>query len=70
MVWKERKKAIHGSRWKYPVLALFLVVFLVLVNLLVLSATVDPVIPVLLIVVILLLIPVAIFVLDLYFCEV
>ncbi len=67
---KETKEAIHGNRWKYAVLGFLFLVFVVLFQLLVLSASVDPVIPVLILIAIFLLVPVAIFVIDLYFCEV
>lgn len=67
---KEYKEAIHGNKWKYAVLAFLLLVFIVLFELLILSVSVDPVIPVLILIAILLLIPVAVFAIDLYFCEV
>ena len=68
-VWKGYKLAIHGTRWKYAVLALLVAVFFILVKLLLVSAALDPVIPVLIIIAIFLLLPVAIFIIDLYFCE-
>jgi len=69
MVWKERKEALHSSRWKYGVGLAFILIFSFLVWLLILTASFDPVIPILIIILIILLIPVAVFVIDLYFCE-
>ena len=69
MVWKEKRHAEHGTRWKYAVAALFAVVFLALIELLIITAPLDPVIPVLIIIAILALIPLAVFVIDTYFCS-
>lgn len=67
---KDYKEAIHGNRWKYAALGFLLLVFLVLAILLIITAPIDPVMPVLIIIAIILLVPAAVFVIDLYFCEV
>lgn len=68
MVWREKRTVEHGTRWKYAVATLFVIVFLVLIELLIITAPLDPVIPVLVIIAIIGLIPVAVFVVDIYFC--
>ena len=68
MVWREKKFVEHGSRWKYGVVALFVLVFVFLFWLLSATLSFDPVIPVLILILIVALIPVSVFVIDLCFC--
>lgn len=71
MVWQERKDVIHGGkrRWKILSLAVIFLIFVVLVKLLIISVSLDPVIPILIAAAIILLIPVAVFIIDLYYCD-
>ncbi len=65
-VWKDRREAMHGSKWKFAVLALFVLIFIVLIQLLIIVSSIDAVLAVLVIIVILLLLPIAVFVMDYY----
>ena len=68
-VWQERRDVLHSSRWKYGVGLALILIFFILVEIVIITAPIDPVIPVLAIIAIIILLPVTIFVIDLYFCE-
>ena len=65
----DRREVLHSSRWKYGVAIALILVFCILVELLIITSSFDPVIPALIIILIIALIPVTIFIIDLYFCE-
>ncbi len=70
-MWKSRREALHGGkrRWKILSLVAIFLVFALLVRLLIFSVSLDPVIPVIIIVALILLIPIAVFLLDLCYCD-
>ena len=67
MVYRDMSDAMYGSRYKYGALVLVMLVFVLLAWLLIAVAPIDPLLPVIVIVAIILLIPVAVFFLEIFF---
>ncbi|MBI4163535.1 MAG: hypothetical protein HY512_01615 [Candidatus Aenigmarchaeota archaeon] len=66
-IWKPKKELLLGTKWKFAVLILLVAMFALLIKLLVISLSFDPIVPIIIVLLLIILVPVTAFIVELFF---